>query len=200
MAISYRFLVRGGTAANLAVVNEVPLIRELVIERDTLKCKLGDGVTSYNDLPYFTAGRINLAGLADGDVLTWNAVDEEWQPRRPKRGITITGGAIGGDVIPAAQIIGGLSASDYTLTGNWYLWCSPAGSIELDVRAAAFGSLPPNAGNSICGGNEPAVSSAISASGNFTGWSPAIARNDALSVVVNSVTDVTWFVLLLEAA
>lgn len=50
-----RFLVRGGTAANLATVNEVPLVRELVIERDTRKMKLGDGVTAYNDLPYITS-------------------------------------------------------------------------------------------------------------------------------------------------
>ncbi|ASK91042.1 hypothetical protein KWH04_01210 [Xanthomonas campestris pv. trichodesmae] len=49
-----RFLVRGGTAANLATVNEVPLVRELVIERDTRKMKLGDGVTAYNALPYIT--------------------------------------------------------------------------------------------------------------------------------------------------
>lgn len=47
-----RFLVRGGTAANLAVVNEIPFVRELVVERDTLRMKLGDGVTHYNDLPY----------------------------------------------------------------------------------------------------------------------------------------------------
>ncbi|MGH8032522.1 MAG: hypothetical protein ACREO8_09205 [Luteimonas sp.] len=49
-----RFLVRGGTAVNLATVNEVPLVRELVIERDTRKMKLGDGVTAYNSLPYIT--------------------------------------------------------------------------------------------------------------------------------------------------
>lgn len=53
--IDYRFLVRGGTAANLATVNEIPLERELVIETDTRNFKLGDGVTNYNDLPYATA-------------------------------------------------------------------------------------------------------------------------------------------------
>ncbi|SDQ41869.1 hypothetical protein [Pseudoxanthomonas sp. CF125] len=121
-----------------------------------------------------------------------------WNPVS-SRGITVTGGSMSGAVIPLATIIGGLSASDYTLTGNWYLWCSPTGSIELDVRRAAFGSLPPGPGDSICGGNEPAVAAGLSASGAFTGWTTSIARNDALSVVVNSVTDVTWFVLLLEA-
>lgn len=50
-----RFRVRGGTASDLATVNEIPLERELVIEIDTRNFKLGDGVTQYNDLPYATA-------------------------------------------------------------------------------------------------------------------------------------------------
>lgn len=49
----YRFLVRGGTAAALAALNEIPLARELIVETDTGKSKLGDGATHYNDLPYF---------------------------------------------------------------------------------------------------------------------------------------------------
>ena len=51
-----RFLVRGGTAANLASVNEVLFPRELCIETDTLKMKLGDGTTNYNTLPYIATG------------------------------------------------------------------------------------------------------------------------------------------------
>lgn len=77
-----RFLVRGGTAANLATVNEVPLARELVAATDSGRLKLGDGTTPYNDLPY-----INLPGpcfryvadtdsTADSDpgagLLKWN--------------------------------------------------------------------------------------------------------------------------------
>lgn len=50
--LQYRFLVRGGTAANLATVNETPLQRELVVARDTGRLKVGDGATPYNDLPY----------------------------------------------------------------------------------------------------------------------------------------------------
>ena len=51
-----RFLVRGGTAANLTTVNEIPLKRELVIETDTLRYKLGDGITAWNALPYASGG------------------------------------------------------------------------------------------------------------------------------------------------
>lgn len=117
----------------------------------------------------------------------------------PRRGITVTGGSIGGTALPVGQTFGGLAASDYVLTGNWYLWCSPTGSIEVDVQRTTFGSLPPGSGDSICGGNEPAVAAGISASGNFSGWDPNITRDDAVTVEVNSVTSVTWFVLLLEA-
>src|SRR5690606_25023311 len=47
-----RWRMRGGTAANLAAVDEVPLVRELQIETDTLKMKLGDGATAWSLLPY----------------------------------------------------------------------------------------------------------------------------------------------------
>lgn len=58
--IQDRFRLRRGTAANLAAVNEVPLDSEIVIESDTgtadgaRKFKIGDGVTPWNALPYFT--------------------------------------------------------------------------------------------------------------------------------------------------
>mgnify|MGYP001427368579 CR=1 FL=1 len=66
--VAYRFLTRGGTAANLATVNEVPLARELVVETDTGKMKLGDGETNYNDLAYI--GDLERLGAgSDGDFL-----------------------------------------------------------------------------------------------------------------------------------
>lgn len=51
-----RFAVRADPAAVLAARNEIPLERELVIETDTLKQKLGDGVNRYNDLRYLPGG------------------------------------------------------------------------------------------------------------------------------------------------
>ncbi len=52
--MQYRFLERGGLAAAIAALNEIPLYREKIIETDTGLEKLGDGVTHYNDLPYLT--------------------------------------------------------------------------------------------------------------------------------------------------
>lgn len=52
VTIPDRWGLRGGTAADLATVNEIPLKREAVIEDDTGKIKVGDGVTHWNDLDY----------------------------------------------------------------------------------------------------------------------------------------------------
>lgn len=43
---------RGGTAAALASENPTPKAREIMIETDTNKFKIGDGVTAWNSLPY----------------------------------------------------------------------------------------------------------------------------------------------------
>jgi len=72
--LDYRFKVRGGTAAALASVNEIPLARELVYETDTGKAKLGDGLTAYNSLAYVggasaptgTGFRRIVAGVENG--------------------------------------------------------------------------------------------------------------------------------------
>lgn len=43
----------GGTAANLASENATPFARELVLETDTFRLKVGDGSTAYASLPYW---------------------------------------------------------------------------------------------------------------------------------------------------
>lgn len=44
--------LRGGTAAEWAAANPILAERELVVETDTKKVKIGDGVTNYNSLAY----------------------------------------------------------------------------------------------------------------------------------------------------
>lgn len=51
-----RFKMRGGTFADLTAVNEVPLDREIIVETDTLRMKMGDGITNYVDLDYLGGG------------------------------------------------------------------------------------------------------------------------------------------------
>lgn len=77
--IPQRFLIRGGTAADLAAVNETPKSRELILETDTGRLKRGDGATAYNDLPYINTGKIDFSGIADGKVPMWSASNSRFE-------------------------------------------------------------------------------------------------------------------------
>lgn len=46
------FQHKGGTAEDLASVNPLLLAREIVVESDTGKIKVGDGTNRWNNLPY----------------------------------------------------------------------------------------------------------------------------------------------------
>ena len=48
--------LRGGTATALAQVNPKPERRELMVEVDTGKIKVGDGIHTWNELPYSGGG------------------------------------------------------------------------------------------------------------------------------------------------
>lgn len=66
--MSDRIQVREGTAAECAFVNEVLALAEICHESDTGRLKFGDGVTAYNDLPYFGSvaqvmGALNFASI-----------------------------------------------------------------------------------------------------------------------------------------
>ena len=50
MAVGYKILHRGDTAANWAINDPVISARELVIETDTQSLKIGDGVKKYSEL------------------------------------------------------------------------------------------------------------------------------------------------------
>lgn len=44
--------LRGGTAADWAAANPILAEREFVVETDTMKSKIGNGVDHWNDLEY----------------------------------------------------------------------------------------------------------------------------------------------------
>ena len=47
-----RIIQRHDTAANWSTINPVLALGEMGVETDTNQFKLGDGATSYNELPY----------------------------------------------------------------------------------------------------------------------------------------------------
>ena len=77
-----RLQLRGDTAANWASANPTLAARELALETDTSKFKIGDGVTAWNSLPYGgIAGQGVPTGGTAGQVLAKNSstnYDTEW--------------------------------------------------------------------------------------------------------------------------
>lgn len=121
--VYYRFLVRGGTSANLATVNEIPLERELIVATDTLTLKLGNGSTPYNDLPFISTG----GGSGGNTVLTT---------------IGVPGPTFGTDgdyaIDPAASIIYGPKAA-----GAWPAGVSLKGADGANGTTLRSGTVAP---------------------------------------------------------
>ena len=71
---SVTFAFRRGLQADLLAANEVPYDGELIIETDTLKIKIGDGITPYSELNYVCANELEIlqeqldAFFANADV------------------------------------------------------------------------------------------------------------------------------------
>ena len=67
-----RIQIRGGTAAQWTTANPVLAAREMAMETDTNKLKMGDGVTAWLLLPY----AYSFLTLADADETTRGIVEE----------------------------------------------------------------------------------------------------------------------------
>lgn len=73
ITVDDRWGLRGGTKANLATVNPIPLAREAMIETDTGRIKVGNGVDHWLDLQYINLGFIDFTDLAHGFTPVWDA-------------------------------------------------------------------------------------------------------------------------------
>lgn len=68
---------RRGTALEWSTVNPTLADGELGIETDTLKHKIGDGSTEWNDLGYASLALNN--GTTTGDIVRWNNDAGVWE-------------------------------------------------------------------------------------------------------------------------
>lgn len=73
-----RVLLRARTAAEWTTLNEVLRNKELGIESDTGRDKLGDGVTPWNSLPYRNAGGAGGGGGLTAFVHNQPSVATTW--------------------------------------------------------------------------------------------------------------------------
>ena len=63
--MTHKIQLRGGTAAEAQAANPVLALREIAVETDTGLCKVGDGVTPWNALPYSLQALNNVSGYVD---------------------------------------------------------------------------------------------------------------------------------------
>ena len=114
--------LRGGTAAAWTSANPVLAAREIGVETDTLKLKVGDGTTAWSSLSYFgyssleDIADVTLTGIAAGEMLKWNGT--AWINRTVgELGLSVDGHEHAGEditsgTVPIARLPEGTSA-DY---------------------------------------------------------------------------------------
>ena len=79
------------------------------------------------------------------------------------------------------------------------LLVDPAGSITIDVLNTPFASAPPTAGDSICSGNPPSISSGQTwEDGVLSGWDTAIDTGSVFRFIVLSASGVRKANILIE--
>jgi len=63
--MTHKIQLRGGTAAEAQAANPVLAAREIAVETDTGLCKIGDGVTPWNALPYSLQALNHVSAYVD---------------------------------------------------------------------------------------------------------------------------------------
>ena len=71
--------LKGGTAAALAAANPLLAQREIAVEIDTGKIKVGNGINYWNDLPYSDSSS-SSSTLNNGQIYMLVNHPNEWNP------------------------------------------------------------------------------------------------------------------------
>jgi hypothetical protein len=175
MAVVYRFRfrVRRRTTANWVSSNEVLLDSEIGIESDLLRrSKMGDGVTGWNALPFYTPGLIDhtaLASIADGETLVWDASAGMFLP-----GSSGGGGSLGQNLQDLDAIAFDEGDMIY-FAGSAGLVALPPGTTGQVLRTAGPGA-PPQWATPGVGDSTALQVDTYATPGSFTWTKPAGAK------------------------
>lgn len=121
-----RLLLRGDTAANWTSANSILLARELGIETDTRKIKIGNGATVWTSLPYSSAPVLTGATSAiGGSALTVG--------QRATGTVSVTGATTG-------MAVACSPVSDPGAGFVWHAYVSSAGTVTVWVTCIAIGT------------------------------------------------------------
>ena len=81
------------------------------------------------------------------------------------------------------------------------LLADQSGSIKVDIWRDTYDHYPPNNGDSICGGNEPEITSGWKYRDSvLSGWTKVLNKGDILAFNIDSCTAITRAVICLKVA
>ena len=87
---------------------------------------------------------------------------------------------------------------DLTIT-QVTLLADQTGSIVIDIWKDTYANYPPTNADTITGGSEPTISSAIKyQDGTLSGWTTGLTSGDTLIVNIDSVTTITYCTMMLK--
>lgn len=147
--LNVQILTRNDTAANWSSANPVLGKAEAAYETDTRKLKFGDGVTAYNDLPYFggeaTSGVYTVEVDANEDHMT--AITEAVGANELNKG----------DIAIVKELISDDKREYTSYVYNGSAWVAMDGNYNADniyfdknlVFTQAFGKFTPGASGSV---------------------------------------------------
>ena len=142
-------------------------------------------------------GALTLSGdpTANLQAATKQYVDNSTPTVIHKTGISIDGG---GDEITTGEhgfIYLPFSGTIKSVT----LIADTTGSIKIDIWKDTYANYPPTDADSICGGNEPEISSGVKYQDTtLTGWTTTVSDGDVLKFNVDSCATITKCTLVLE--
>lgn len=175
--IYYRFVCRRDTAANWVIHGDDVLKEgEWGVETDTNKAKLGDGLTPYRALPYVITGTIDLANIADGSMMYWDAARNTWAMLNTDLRTAVIGAKFdnGTDTIEVGKVCDVYVPFGFTIL-EWRVLCeSSADVFEVDVYIGAYAAHPLTNTNAITGTLKPKIvtpGTTKNADSALTGWS-----------------------------
>lgn len=122
MTLTGAIQLRGGTAADLASKNPLLAAREIMIETDTNKIKIGDGVTHWNGLNYATSASSG-SGSSGTDTPTSGTTSETELPMDDNRIYVIKNGQYVSvtpelDEVADIELIQNEEMAEYQFTGT----------------------------------------------------------------------------------
>ena len=141
-------------------------------------------------------GKVGIDGSTDSTTLDYK-VNSPYGPVRDKKELVFIIDGGGSEITTGVK--GDVRIPFDCFIERVYLLADQSGSIQVDIWKDTYANFPPTDADSICGGNEPAISSDDQYEDtDLSGWTRHLSRGDILRFNVDSVTTITRCTVILE--